>query len=168
VLRRHPHVLIATDDIYEQIKLSDYTFYNILNACPDLYPRTIVLNGVSKTYSMTGWRIGYCGGPEKIITAMENIQSQSTSNPTSISQVAAQAAIDGDQAVRHSNGAGVPRAARFRRRRLQRHARRQVHPRRGSFYAFPDVREAIKTVHARGLIKEANDNAFCEYSSRRP
>ena len=97
VLRRHPQVLIATDDMYEHIKLDDYDFVNIVNACPDLYDRTIVLNGVSKAYSMTGWRIGYCGGPQAIISAMENIQSQSTSNPTSISQVAAEAALNGDQ-----------------------------------------------------------------------
>ena len=70
---------------------------NILNACPDLYSRTVVLNGVSKAYAMTGWRIGYCGGPAHIVSAMENIQSQSTSNPTSISQVAAETALNGDQ-----------------------------------------------------------------------
>src|SRR5256885_1419893 len=97
VLRRHPQVLIATDDMYEHIKLDDYDFVNIVNACPDLYDRTIVLNGVSKAYSMTGWRIGYCGGAQAIISAMENIQPQSTSNPTSISQVAAEAALHGDQ-----------------------------------------------------------------------
>ena len=63
VLLKHPHVLIATDDMYEHILLSDSRFVNILNACPGLYPRTVVLNGVSKAYAMTGWRIGYCGGP---------------------------------------------------------------------------------------------------------
>ncbi len=97
VLRDAPHVLIATDDMYEHVRLTDEKFCNILNVCPDLYPRTMTLNGVSKAYSMTGWRIGYCGGPENIITAMENVQSQSTSNPTSISQVAAEAALNGDQ-----------------------------------------------------------------------
>ena len=97
VLRKHPNILIATDDMYEHIALTDEKFCNILNACPDLYPRTMVLNGVSKAYAMTGWRIGYAAGPENIITAMENVQSQSTSNPTSISQVAAEAALNGDQ-----------------------------------------------------------------------
>jgi aspartate aminotransferase len=97
VLRRYPHVLVATDDMYEHILWAEEPFSNILNACPDLYDRTIVLNGVSKVYAMTGWRIGYAGGPERLIKAMKKIQSQSTSNPASISQAAAQAALEGDQ-----------------------------------------------------------------------
>jgi len=97
VLRNCPHVLIATDDMYEHIIWTKEPFSNILNACPELYERTIVLNGVSKVYAMTGWRIGYCGGPAELIKAMKKVQSQSTSNPTSISQVAAQAALEGDQ-----------------------------------------------------------------------
>ena len=96
-LRRHPQLLIATDDMYEHILWSEEPFCNILNPCPELYKRTIVLNGVSKVYAMTGWRIGYAGGPAELIKAMKKVQSQSTSNPTSISQVAAQAALDGDQ-----------------------------------------------------------------------
>jgi aspartate aminotransferase len=97
VLRRHPEIIIATDDMYEHIVWQAGSFVNILNACPDLYARTMVLNGVSKAYSMTGWRIGYAAGPAGLIEAMTNIQSQSTSNPTSISQVAAEAALNGDQ-----------------------------------------------------------------------
>ena len=97
VLRQHPHVLIATDDMYEHILWDAGSFVNILNACPDLTDRTMVLNGVSKAYSMTGWRIGYAAGPAKIIKAMKKIQSQSTSNPTSISQYAAEAALNGSQ-----------------------------------------------------------------------
>ncbi|MBM3204164.1 pyridoxal phosphate-dependent aminotransferase, partial [Candidatus Woesearchaeota archaeon] len=97
VLLRHPRILIATDDMYEHIIWTPGSFANILNVCPDLYARTIVLNGVSKAYSMTGWRIGYCAGPEWLIQAMTNIQSQSTSNPTSISQVAAETGLNGDQ-----------------------------------------------------------------------
>lgn len=97
VLRKHPQVLIATDDMYEHILWSEETFHNIVMACPDLYDRTIVLNGVSKAYSMTGWRIGYAAGPAALIAAMKKIQSQSTSNPTSISQSASVAALNGDQ-----------------------------------------------------------------------
>ncbi|BBL74387.1 pyridoxal phosphate-dependent aminotransferase [Methylomagnum ishizawai] len=97
VLRQHPDIVIATDDMYEHIVWNG-AFVNILNVCPDLYDRTMVLNGVSKAYSMTGWRIGYTAGPEKLIEAMTNIQSQSTSNPTSISQVAAEVGLNGDQA----------------------------------------------------------------------
>ena len=95
VLMDNPHVFIATDDMYEHSLFDGGKFVNILNVCPDLYDRTFVLNGVSKAYSMTGWRIGYAAGPAKIIGAMKKIQSQSTSNPASISQAAALAAITG-------------------------------------------------------------------------
>jgi len=97
VLLEHPKVLIATDDMYEKILWTEEAFCNIVNACPELYERTIVLNGVSKAYAMTGWRIGYAAGPADLIKGMKKIQSQSTSNPASISQVAAQAALEGDQ-----------------------------------------------------------------------
>ena len=97
VLKDFPDVVIATDDMYEHIVWEGVQFINILNACPELYSRTMVLNGVSKAYSMTGWRIGYAAGPVEIIRAMKKIQSQSTSNPTSISQVAAETALRGDQ-----------------------------------------------------------------------
>lgn len=97
VLRKYPDVVIATDDMYEHILWTEEGFYNILMACPDLYDRTLVLNGVSKAYSMTGWRIGYAAGPAGIIGAMKKIQSQSTSNPASISQAAAVEALNGDQ-----------------------------------------------------------------------
>jgi len=97
VLKEFPNIIIATDDMYEHILWEQGSFVNILNACPELYDRTMVLNGVSKAYSMTGWRIGYAAGPADLIEAMTTIQSQSTSNPTSISQVAAEAALTGDQ-----------------------------------------------------------------------
>ncbi len=97
VLIKYPNILVATDDMYEHILWGDEPFSNILNACPELYDRTFVLNGVSKAYSMTGWRIGYAAGPQKVIAAMKKIQSQSTSNPASISQAAAEAALNGSQ-----------------------------------------------------------------------
>ncbi len=97
VLLANPKVIVITDDIYEHIVWTTEGFNNILNVCPDLYPQTVVLNGVSKAYSMTGWRIGYSGGPKELIQGMKKIQSQSTSNPTSIAQYAAQAALDGEQ-----------------------------------------------------------------------
>lgn len=163
VLRQHPQVLIATDDMYEHIALQDEKFVNILNACPDLYPRTIVLNGVSKSYAMTGWRIGYAGGPEHLITAMENVQSQSTSNPTSISQVAAEAALNGNQ------DCITPMLRAFRERHLfivdALNSIPGVHcvSSGGAFYAFPDVREAIARLHQKNIIKEASDVALSEY-----
>lgn len=97
VLRKYPHVFVVTDDMYEHILWTGEKFVNILNVCPDLYDRTFVLNGVSKAYSMTGWRIGYAAGPQKIINGMKNIQSQSTSNPCSVSQAAAVEALNGPQ-----------------------------------------------------------------------
>lgn len=163
VLRKHPDILIATDDMYEHIALTDEKFVNILDACPDLYPRTMVLNGVSKAYSMTGWRIGYAAGPENIITAMTNVQSQSTSNPTSISQVAAEAALNGDQ------GCIAPMIKAFRERHefvvneLNRMPGVNCLAAGGAFYAFPDVRAAIAALHAKGTIEEATDIAVSEY-----
>ena len=97
VLMQHPDVLVATDDMYEHIIWAEGGFANILNATPALTDRTIVLNGVSKAYSMTGWRIGYAAGPATLIKAMSKVQSQSTSNPASISQRAAEAALRGPQ-----------------------------------------------------------------------
>lgn len=97
VLKRYPNVLIATDDMYEHIRFTGKPFCNILNATPELYDQTIVLNGVSKAYAMTGWRIGYAAGPAKLIGAMKKVQSQSTSNPNSVAQVAATEALNGPQ-----------------------------------------------------------------------
>ena len=97
VLVKHPDIMVMTDDIYEHIVWSEEGFLNILNVCPELYDQTIVINGVSKAYSMTGWRIGYSGGPKHIIAGMKKIQSQSTSNPCSIAQAAATEALNGDQ-----------------------------------------------------------------------
>lgn len=97
VLREYPDVLIATDDMYEHILWSENSFVNLPMVAPDLKQRTVILSGVSKAYAMTGWRIGYAAGPKTIIAAMKKIQSQSTSNPASISQHAAAAALSGDQ-----------------------------------------------------------------------
>lgn len=97
VLLRHPNIIIASDDIYEHILWGKEPFANIVNVCPELYDRTVVINGVSKAYAMTGWRIGYAAGHATIINAMKKIQSQSTSNANSIAQVAAETALNGDQ-----------------------------------------------------------------------
>ena len=163
VLKRHPHVLVATDDMYEHVNLTGDKFYNILNAAPELKPRCIVLNGVSKAYSMTGWRIGYAAGPAYIIKAMEILQSQSTSNPTSISQVAAQAALEGSQ------DCITPMVEAFRERHEYVVARFNQMPgikciaAGGAFYAFPDAREAIAGLHKAGKISEPSDIALSEY-----
>ena len=156
VLRAHPQLLIATDDMYEHILWSNEPFANIVNVCPDLKDRTVVINGVSKAYAMTGWRIGYCAGPKPLIEAMTNIQSQSTSNPTSIAQVAAEAALNGDQACIQ------PMLKAFKQRHDHVVARlnkiKGVHclPNQGTFYAFADFSGAIKNTGAR------NDVDFAE------
>lgn len=144
VLRRHPDIIIATDDMYEHILWKEAgRFVNILNANPDLYERTMVLNGVSKAYSMTGWRIGYAAGPAWLIEAMTNIQSQSTSNPTSISQVAAESGLNGDQ------GFIGDMLKAFRERHDYVVAALNAIPgvdclaTNGTFYVFPDMNSVI-------------------------
>jgi len=97
VLKKHPHVHILTDDIYEHLVYDDFKFHTIAEVVPELYERTLTVNGVSKAYAMTGWRIGYAAGPLPLIKAMSKVQGQSTSNPSSISQAAAAAALTGDQ-----------------------------------------------------------------------
>jgi len=163
VLLRHPHILIATDDMYEHILLSEGKFVNILNACPALYPRTVVLNGVSKAYAMTGWRIGYCAGPAHIITAMENVQSQSTSNPASISQVAAETALNGDQSCITPMVEAFRQRNRFVTDALNDIAGLHCLLAGGAFYAFADAREVIARLHGSGMIKDRSDIAFSEY-----
>lgn len=163
VLRQHPHVLIATDDMYEHIRFGDVPFVNLLNVCPDLYDRTLVLNGVSKAYAMTGWRIGYAAGPESIIRAMCNVQSQSTSNPTSISQVAAEAALNGDQACITPMLDAFKQRHRFLVDGLNQIPGFKCVDSGGAFYAFPDVREAIQNLLLRDIIDAPTDIAFSEY-----
>ena len=163
ILRQHPRIVIATDDMYEHILLDGSKFVNILNVCPDLYNQTVTMNGVSKAYSMTGWRIGYCGGPQELIEAMENVQSHSTSNPTSISQYAAEAALNGDQ----SNIAVMVKAFKERAKVVTDGLNKipgvkALFP-AGAFYSFPDCREAIKNLHKAGRIAEPTDMALCEY-----
>ena len=155
VLRAHPQALIATDDMYEHILWSGEPFANIVNACPDLKARTLVLNGVSKAYAMTGWRIGYCAGPKPLIEAMTNIQSQSTSNPTSIAQVAAEAALNGDPACIQ------PMVQAFKQRHDHVVARlNKLHgvrclPNQGTFYAFADFSGAIKNLGVKNDLELA-------------
>lgn len=143
VLLKHPQVLIATDDMYEHIRWSSTPFVNIVNVCPELYDRTIVLNGVSKAYSMTGWRIGYAGGPAELIAAMKNIQSQSTSNPTSISQKAAVAALTGDQSFIQNMNKSFKQRHDFVVESLNAIPGIRCLPADGAFYAFFSVQELI-------------------------
>ncbi len=158
VLLKHPDVLVATDDMYEHILWADEPFSNIVMACPELYAQTIVLNGVSKAYSMTGWRIGYAAGPEKLIKAMKKVQSQSTSNPTSISQVAAEAALSGDQTCLQTMLSAFKERHEYVHQRLNAIEGITCLPSDGTFYSFPDVRGFIDKI--KGVN---NDMELSEY-----
>lgn len=155
VLKKHPQILIATDDMYEHILWSQ-PFANILNACPELYDRTIVLNGVSKAYAMTGWRIGYAGGPAPLINAMKTIQSQSTSNPCSIAQRAAVAALRGGNETVMQMVQAFHQRHDYVAERLHNIPGIEVIPADGTFYIFPCVQAIIEK---RGY---ANDLEFSE------
>ncbi len=146
VLKKHDRIVIATDDMYEHIAWGQESFCNILNACPELTDRTIVLNGVSKAYSMTGWRIGYAGGPAELIAAMKKIQSQSTSNATSISQVAAQAALEGPQDCIGTMVAAFKERHDFVVAALNEIRGVNCLTSDGTFYAFPDMNQAIENI----------------------
>jgi aspartate aminotransferase len=139
VLLRHPHVLLLTDDMYEHIWYAPQPFATMLQVCPDLYDRTLTMNGASKAYAMTGWRIGYAGGPQWLIKAMGDLQSQSTSNPCSISQYAVTAALNGPQDFLKE------RNAKFKERRDLVVAMLNDAPGlncpvpEGAFYVYPDA-----------------------------
>jgi len=163
ILRQHPRIIVATDDMYEHILLDGSKFVNIVNVCPDLYGRTVVLNGVSKAYSMTGWRIGYCGGPEELVSAMENVQSHSTSNPATISQYAAEAALNGDQSCIEPMVAAFKERGVFVADGLNRIPGVKCLKSAGAFYVFPDCRGAIARLHKEGRIKSPTDMALCDY-----
>jgi len=158
VLVNYPEIIIATDDMYEHILWEKGSFVNILNACPELYDRTMVLNGVSKAYSMTGWRIGYAAGPVTLIGAMRKIQSQSTSNPTSISQKAAVEAISGDQSCIDTMLVEFKKRHDFVVDELNTIDGIECIKSDGTFYVFPNVEKLLGKLE--GID---NDLDFAEY-----
>lgn len=143
VLVKHPHVLIVTDDIYEHILWREEPFANIVNVANELFERTIVVNGVSKAYAMTGWRIGYAAAAVPIINAMKKVQSQSTSNPCSIAQVAAQAALEGDTRELIKMVSAFKERHDYVVNKLNSIEGFACLPADGTFYAFPDVTKAM-------------------------
>ncbi len=144
VLLKHPEIVVASDDIYEHTLWIPEPFVNILMVCPELYDQTVVINGVSKAYSMTGWRIGYAAGPAKIIAAMKKIQSQSTSNPTSIAQYAAQAALNGDQSCTKIMTKAYKERHDFVLAELKKIPGVECGPSDGTFYIFPSFKGVIE------------------------
>ena len=163
IVQQHPRLLVVTDDIYEHIRYTKRPFVNMLNVCPELRERVIIINGVSKAFAMTGWRIGYAAGPANIIKAMTKIQSQGTSNPCSIAQAAAVAALDG------GNECIQPMLSAFNRRRQFVQDGLNAVPGiicgdiEGAFYAFADANAAIARLSDCGKISDANDLALCAY-----
>jgi len=143
VLKKHPQIVVVTDDIYEHIIWTEEPFCNIVNACPELEDRTIVVNGVSKAYAMTGWRIGYAAGPKTIIDAMRKVQTQSTSNPTSIAQVAATAALTGQQECVTAMVRDFKQRHQYVVGRLNELNGVRCVDSDGTFYAFPDFSQFI-------------------------
>ena len=157
VLVEHPRILIGTDDMYEKIYWAPEPFVSLLTVAPELYDRTVTINGCSKTYAMTGWRIGYCGGPKEIVTAMGTIQGQSTSNASSISQKAAVAALNGNQQCVADMNRAYKERHDYVVAALNSLPGVSCLPGAGTFYAFADVRGAMANLGLR------DDNAFSEY-----
>ena len=149
VLSEHPRIVIGTDDMYEKIYWAAEPFCSLLTAVPELYPRTVTINGVSKAYAMTGWRIGYCGGPKEIITAMATIQGQSTSNASSISQKAAAAALNGDQACVATMNRAFKERHDFVVHALNSLPGVSCLPGAGTFYAFADITRVMAALGCR-------------------
>ncbi|SEJ77592.1 aspartate aminotransferase [Sphingomonas sp. OV641] len=162
VLERHPHVWIFADDMYEHIVYDDFQFATIAQVCPSLYERTLTVNGCSKAYAMTGWRIGFAGGAQWLIKAMAKLQSQSTSNPCSIAQAAATAALNGDQSFL------AERNAAFKVRRdlvvsmLNAVEGITCPTPEGAFYVYPEVSGLIGKTTPKGQTI-ATDSDFVGY-----
>lgn len=157
VLKQNPEVFIVSDDIYEYINWSDAPYSNILMACPELKERTLIVNGVSKAYAMTGWRIGYTAGPADIIKAMKKIQSQSTSNANAVAQKAAEAAITGPQDCIANMVSAYQRRQKLMLQGINQISGLHCKPTEGAFYLFVDASEAIKK---QGL---SDDIELCTY-----
>jgi len=146
VLLEHPRIIIGTDDMYEKIYWGSEPFCSLLTAVPELYARTVTINGVSKAYAMTGWRIGYCGGPKELITAMATIQGQSTSNASSISQKAATAALAGDQTCVAKMNEAFKQRHDYVVAALNALPGVSCLPGAGTFYAFADISKAMASL----------------------
>ena len=146
ILQNHPDVYVATDDMYEYIYWGDEPFISFAQACPSLFDRTITINGVSKSYAMTGWRIGYCGGPSDVIGGMKKVQSQSTSNASSISQAAAIAALNGSKDEIYSMVEQYKLRHDYLYTALNDIDGFKTTPGTGAFYLFPDVTNVIEQI----------------------
>jgi len=159
VLMRHPHVWVMTDDMYEHLTFGDFQFCTPAEVEPRLYDRTLTVNGVSKAYAMTGWRIGYAAGPVELIAAMRKVQSQSTSNPCSISQFAAVEALNGSHDFIAENNAAFLRRRDIVVEMLNQAEGITCPTPDGAFYVYPSVAGLIGKTTPEG-VKIVNDEAF--------
>ena len=162
VLVRHPHVWVLTDDMYEHLVYDEFKFATPAQIEPSLFNRTLTMNGVSKAYCMTGWRIGYAGGPEHLIKAMSDVQSQSTSNPCSISQAAAVEALNGTQDFIPKNNAVFKQRRDLVVRMLNAAAGLDCHTPEGAFYVYPSCAGLIGATTPSGQALK-NDEDVCGY-----
>ncbi|GAB5486813.1 MAG: pyridoxal phosphate-dependent aminotransferase [Parasphingorhabdus sp.] len=157
VILPHENMMVMTDDMYEHIWYADFPFTTIAQVCPELYDRTLTVNGCSKAYAMTGWRIGFAGGPEWLIGAMRKLQSQSTSNPCSISQAAAVAALNGPQDFL------TERNAAFQKRRdlvvsmINDTPGLSCPTPEGAFYVYPDASELMGKMTPKGALIDTDE-----------
>lgn len=158
VLLRHPHVWVLTDDMYEHLTYGDFTFVTPAEVEPQLYDRTLTMNGVSKAYAMTGWRIGYCAGPAALISAMAKIQSQSTSNPTSISQWAAVEALNGPQDYIAQSNAVFVRRRDMVVQMLNAAEGIQCATPEGAFYVYPSCAGCIGKTTKSGVTLQSDED----------
>ncbi|MES2288937.1 MAG: pyridoxal phosphate-dependent aminotransferase [Pseudomonadota bacterium] len=156
VIRRHPHIMVLTDDMYEHVWYAPTPFATIAQVAPDLYDRTLTVNGCSKAYAMTGWRIGYAGGPAWLIKAMAKLQSQSTSNPSSISQAAAVAALNGDQSFLKERNVAFQKRRDLVVRMLNEAPGIHCPTPEGAFYVYPDVTGCIGKKTPQGKVIETD------------
>lgn len=161
VLLEHPRIVIGTDDMYEKIWWADEPFSTLAEVVPALHERTVTINGVSKSHAMTGWRIGYCGGPAELIAAMATLQGQSTSNPSSIAQRAAIVALNADQTVVAEMNTAYRERHDFFVSALNALPGVRCRPGAGTFYAFADISVALQrlawpddTVFAEQLLEQ--------------
>jgi aspartate aminotransferase len=157
VLAKHPQIVIASDEMYEHIYWAAEPFTSFVEANPGLYDRTVTINGCSKAYAMTGWRIGYCGAPKELANAMSTIQGQSTSNASSISQRAAAVALNGDQSCVGEMNKAFKERHDFVVAGLNAIPGISCRPGAGTFYAFADVRGAMRA------LGHTDDSTFAEY-----
>ena len=162
VLKRHEHVYVLSDDIYEKIVYDDHTFHTFAEVCPDLKERTLTMNGLSKSYCMTGWRVGYAAGPSNVINAMNKVQSQNVSSTASISMAASVEALNGDQSFISSNNESFLRRRNLVVKNLNETTGLSCRTPEGAFYVFASCKGILGKKTETGKVLDT-DGDFMDY-----